>query len=119
MNRSDTTKMHGRAPVSVLIIALGALAAARRVELRWTPARETGLPGHDAGADGIDVGISPVPTQVPGRQADLAAVELFKRYNMGTDTCGFAAEFKCEYLSFLTPFSRRHAQSSLRPRAPD
>ncbi|KAB5578204.1 hypothetical protein GE09DRAFT_543580 [Coniochaeta sp. 2T2.1] len=91
--------MHGgRVPFSAIALsALATLSSARDLGMQWKPARQTGLPNRgDDGGGGlyVDVGFSPAPTEVPRRPSELAGMELFKRYQMGTDTCGFAAEFK-------------------------
>ena len=73
--------------------AIAGISPLMRFEGRsWTPARETGSPT----AGGDEGGLSPVPTE-PARHPDFGEMELFKRYQMGSDTCGFASGFKCAW----------------------
>jgi hypothetical protein len=56
-----------------------------RPDRSWAPARQT------AAGDG-EGGLSPAPTARPA----LGEMELLRRYDMGTDTCGFASGYKCK-----------------------
>lgn len=96
-------------------IALGVLTSivsARNVAVRWSPARETGLPARGEGGGGVDYGVSPVPTQIPGARPELGGMELFKRYQIGSDTCGFAAGFKVSEVAMMHGASVRLITSS-------
>jgi len=66
-------------------------------ERSWTPARETGSPATAAGGDG-EGRLSPRPTE-PARHPDFGQAELLRRYDMGSDTCGFASGVKCALLA--------------------
>ncbi len=58
----------------------------------WAPARQTNVVVPPTAAYGED-GLSPAPTNGP----ELGEMELFKRYQMGSDTCGFASGYKCAF----------------------
>ncbi|KAL8392344.1 hypothetical protein RB595_002511 [Gaeumannomyces hyphopodioides] len=60
----------------------------------WTPAKPTHLASVTLAGAGD---VSPAPTEAPRYGGDFGGVELFKRdFTIGTDTCGFAAQYKSE-----------------------
>lgn len=64
----------------------------------WTPAKPTSLASVTLPGAGD---VSPAPTEAPGRP-DFGGVELFKRdFTKGTDTCGFAAQYKCASTTYF------------------
>ncbi|KAL8327176.1 hypothetical protein RB597_003483 [Gaeumannomyces tritici] len=84
-----------------MLLLLGAAPVASafspRMEYRgreWTPAKPTRLASVTLAGVGD---VSPAPTEAPRHGGDFGGVELFKRdYTMGSDTCGFAAQYKSE-----------------------
>ncbi|KLU86642.1 hypothetical protein MAPG_05654 [Magnaporthiopsis poae ATCC 64411] len=57
----------------------------------WTPAKPTNLASVTLPGAGD---VSPAPTEAPAHP-DFGGLELFKRdFTKGTDTCGFAAQYK-------------------------
>ena len=71
----------------------------RAEDREWTPARETPAPSGLA-----DGGLSPAPTAPARPHDDFGEMDLFKRYHMGTDTCGFASGYKCAFPNLVSPF---------------